>query len=81
MRIRADGKYTYRRDEIEWASDFWSCNKTEAIIRSIEFTRQMHHALERAIEHPDMNSDLAECLSTSQIQLMHQVETDIEIRE
>lgn len=77
MRIRTDGKYQYREDEIEWASKFWDCNKTEAVLRSIEFTRQINAAFEKAIQHPDMTEELAKLLSTSEIQLIYEINTSI----
>lgn len=81
MRVRTDGKYAYRQDEIEWASEFWECNKTEAILRSIEFTRQMNRNLTQAIEHPDMTPELAERLSTSEIELCYEIQTDVMVSE
>lgn len=81
MRIRTDGKYAYRQDEIEWASDFWGCNKTQAVLRSIEFTRQMTHALNEVVEHPEMTTDLADLLSTSEIEVVYQTETDVVIQD
>ena len=80
MRIRTDGKYAHRKDEIATAARRWGCNKTKAVLRSCEFSRQMMDNLEQAIEHPDMTEDLAEVLSTPYVTLDYHIETSMDIR-
>lgn len=45
---------------------------------SCEFTREMIHNLERAVEHPDMTPELAALLSTSQVELEYEVQSGID---
>jgi hypothetical protein len=79
MRIRTDGKYEYRKDAVEGAAAFWDCNKTEAVIRSCEFTQRMTKNVERALEHPDMTAELAEALSTPYVELEYRIETGLSV--
>lgn len=80
MRIRTDGKYADRKDEIEAAAQLWDCNKTKAILRSCEFSRHMMDNLEAVLDHPDMTEDLAAVLSTPYVELSYRVETDMDVR-
>lgn len=79
MRIYESGDKSYRQDILDAASDTWKCNKTDAVINSCEFSTRMIDNLEEALEHPDMTSDLAEILSTRNVELSREVETSIEI--
>jgi hypothetical protein len=78
MRIRTDGDYAYRLDVIEAAMDALDENtKTAAVLTACEHARQDRRAKEKALEHPDMTPELAEVLTTSELQLKFEVETDL----
>lgn len=79
MRIRTDGKYAHRKDEIDAAAELWDCNRTQAVLRSCEFSRHMMSNLEEALNYPDMTEELAEVLSTPYVRLHYRIETDLDI--
>jgi hypothetical protein len=39
MRIWTDEKFTDRKGKVEAAAEWWGCNKSEALLRSVEFVR------------------------------------------
>jgi len=41
MRIRTDGKHAHRAKTIEQAAALWDCNKTTALLKSVEFACRM----------------------------------------
>ena len=45
-----------------------------------EFTREMLPALERAVDHEDMNEERAEILTTRAAEVEYEVETDVTVR-
>ncbi|WP_233745325.1 DUF7692 domain-containing protein [Halobacterium bonnevillei] len=80
MRIRTDGDYAHRLDSIESAMDALNENtKTAAVLAACEHIRQDRRRKEKTLNHPDMTEDLAEALSTSELQLTHEVETAITV--
>lgn len=79
MRIYESGDKSYRQDILNAASDTWKCNKTDAVINSCEFSTRMIDNLEEALEHPDMTPELAEVLSTKNVQLSREIDTEIQI--
>jgi hypothetical protein len=50
-----------------------------AIDASCEFTKNMLANLERAVDHPNMTEDLAEILSTPQVELEYEVRSEVRI--
>ncbi len=78
MRIRTDGDYAHRLDVIEAAMDALDENtKTAAVLAACEHARQDRRAKEKALAHPDMTPELAEVLSTSELQLTYDLTTAI----
>ncbi|MXR20026.1 hypothetical protein GRX66_05205 [Halobacterium sp. PCN9] len=53
--------------------------KTAAVLAACEHIRQDRRRKEKTLNHPDMTEDLAEALSTSELQLTHEVETAITV--
>ena len=79
MRIRADGDYAHRLDVIEAAMDALDENtKTVAVLAACEHARQDRRAKAKALAHPDMTPELANILSTSEIQLAPDLSTSIQ---
>ncbi|TKR25698.1 DUF7692 domain-containing protein [Natronomonas salsuginis] len=54
MRIRTDGKHSHRDGTIDRAADFWSCNKTTALMKSAEFTYRMDQNIRELFERDDL---------------------------
>lgn len=79
IRIRMDGDRAYRKDVIARAREIWDTNQTDAVIYSCEYTARMIEALDRAKDHPDMTSELAEILSTPHVQIERRTETELKI--
>lgn len=80
MRINTDGNYTFREDLYDDVGDRLEENtRSGAIDASCMFTKEMLRNLEQAIEHPDMTPELADLLSTSQVNLEYRIESNIEI--
>lgn len=79
MRIRTDGDYSHRKLTIEDAAATWDCNKTQAVMRSCEFSEAMIRNLRAALQHEDMTDDLAEVLSTPHVQLTRELNTSVDI--
>lgn len=69
MRIREDGKFSWRTSEIEAASDWWECNKTEALLRSAELVRALDSGIQEVLERDDLTPvqkrEIAESLSVA----------------
>jgi len=80
MRIRTDGDYVHRIDTIQAAMTALDENtKTAAVLAACEHARQDRRAKEKALAHPDMTEELAELLSTSELQLTYKVETAVTV--
>lgn len=54
MRIRTDGRYEHRAETIARAAEFWDCNKTTALMKSVEFTRRMDANLQEILAREDL---------------------------
>ena len=67
MRIREDGKHAHRADTIEQAAEFWSCNKTKALLKSAEFAWRIDGRIKVVLSRQDLTSEqkqeIAETLS------------------
>lgn len=87
MRIRTDGKFRYRQDEIDAVSDLFDCSKTEAMIRAARHTkidaRNKQRALSYAHEHlpPKHTAELADRLSTPYLRLTVEQSSEVVIRD
>lgn len=55
--------------------------RSGAVDASCEFTREMIHNLDRAMDHPDMTPELAALLSTSRVELEYRIESGVHINE
>lgn len=81
MRIRTDGKHEYRAEIIERAAEFWDCNKTTALMKSVEFTRQMDASVQEILSRNDLTfqqkQEIAQLLTitgTYEIELSEQMD-------
>jgi hypothetical protein len=82
MRIRTDGEYAHREKIIEAAAERFDCNKTKAVLIACEVSGDVLKGVQKALEHPDISSsvaeEMAETISTRRVQI--QVEKrDLEI--
>ncbi|MBX0304734.1 DUF7692 domain-containing protein [Haloarcula salinisoli] len=81
MRIREDGKHAHRTDTIEQAAEFWSCNKTKALMRSAEFSWRIDERIREVLARDDLTvqqkREIAETLrvpGTYEIEIAETVE-------
>lgn len=82
MRINTTDNYEWRTDLYDDVADLLNENtRAGAIDSSAIFTREMIKNLERAADHPDMTEELADLLSTSQVELEYEVRSSVEILE
>lgn len=82
MRINTADNYEWRTDLYDDVGDLLNEEtRSGAVDASCEFTREMIHNLERAMNHPDMTSELAALLSTSQVELEYEIQSGVEIRD
>lgn len=80
MRIESTGKHEYRKELYNRASEeMGESTRSGGLDAAAAFTIRMRRNLSRAIEHPDMTSELAELLSTPRVQLDYEVRTSVEI--
>lgn len=78
MRIREDGKHAHRTDTIEQAAEFWSCNKTTALMRSAEFSWRIDERIRDVLGRDDLTvQQKREIAETLRVPGTY----DIEIRE
>ncbi|GAA0304082.1 DUF7692 domain-containing protein [Halarchaeum salinum] len=78
FRMDTSGDKAHREDLLEDAMDrFDESTKSGAVVAALDFSRQIETALERASEHPDMTEELADVLSTSHFEVVHEVERDL----
>lgn len=67
IRIRTDGKHEHRAETIDRAADFWDCNKTAALMKSVEFTRRMDANIQEILDRENLTleqkRDFAETLT------------------
>jgi hypothetical protein len=82
MRIRTDGKFTHRVEEIEAAADWWGCNKSEALLRSAEFVRWLEPALRAVLERDDLTPaqkrEIAATLSVGKLDILVEDTVDLD---
>lgn len=82
MRIRTNGTHQWRTDLYDDVADLLDENtRSGGIDASCEFTRSMIRNLERAADHPDMTEELAEILSTPQVEVEYRVESGVNVRD
>lgn len=85
MRIRTDGRFAYREDDIEAAADWWDCNKTEALLRSAEAIRYIEPAIQDVLERDDLTArqrrEIAAALSVGQLEIEVKESVTIEMQE
>lgn len=82
MRINTTDNYEWRTDLYDDVADLLNeGTRSGAVDASCEFTREMMHNLERAMDHPDMTPELATLLSTSQVELEYEIQSGVEVRE
>jgi hypothetical protein len=67
MRIRTNGKHEHRAEMIVQAAEFWDCNKTTALMKSVEFTRRMDANVQEVLARGDLTleqkNEIAETLT------------------
>jgi hypothetical protein len=56
MRIREDDKHAHRTDTIEQAAEFWSCNKTTALMKSAEFSWRIDERIRDVLARDDLTA-------------------------
>lgn len=82
MRIRTSDKYEWRTDLYDRVGDLMNENtRSGAVDASAQFTEEMMHNLERAMDHPDMTPELAALLSTSQVELEYRIESGVNVSD
>lgn len=82
MRIRTDGKFADRKDEIGAAAEWWGCNNTEALLRSAEFVRWIEPAIQDVLARDDLTArqkrEIAETLSVGSLSFSVEEELVVE---
>lgn len=87
MRIRTDGKFAYRQDEIDAAAELFGCSKTEALIRAARHVRFDQQAKQRALSYaaknlaPEHTEELADRLSTPYLRLEFERNHEVVVRD
>lgn len=82
MRINTGDGYEWRIDLYEDVGEqLGESTRSGAIDASCEFTREMLQNLEAAADHPDMTEDLAQVLSTSDVELEYRIESGVRVQE
>jgi len=56
MRIREDGKHAHRSETIDQAAEFWSCNKTTALMKSAEFAWRIDERIRDVLARDDLTA-------------------------
>jgi hypothetical protein len=80
LRISTTGRYEWRTDLYDdVAEQLGEQTRAGAIDASCEFTKNMLANLERAADHPNMTEELAEILSTPQVELEYEVRSEVRI--
>ena len=80
MRIRTDGDHSHRKSIVESAADRYGCNKTRALMLSVQMDAELRRVLSAALEHPDMTEDMAEDLDAVSRRVSVSYEVDTELR-
>lgn len=82
MRIRTNDKFAYREDLYKQVAEMLGeSTKSGGIDASCEFTRHALRNYERAANHPDMTEELAEILSTPQVEVEYEVRSGVNVRD
>lgn len=82
MRIRTNDKFEWRTDLDDDVADLLGeSTRSGGIDASCEFTRNMMRALEHAADHPDMSEELAEILSTPQVEVQYEVRSGVNVKD
>lgn len=82
MRINTSDKYEWRTDLYDRVGDLMNeSTRSGAVDASAQFTEEMMHNLEQAMDHPDMTPELASILSTSQVELEYKIQSRVEIQD
>ena len=82
MRINTSDKYEWRTDLSDRVGDLMNeSTRSGAVDASAQFTEEMMHNLERAMDHPDMTPELAALLSTSQVELEYEIKSSVEVQD
>lgn len=80
MRIKDDGRYEWRREQYEQAAEvFGERTKSKGIDQATAFAIEMVENLEQAAQSDDMTPELAAILSTDQVNLRYEIESEIAI--
>ena len=78
MRIREDGKHAHRSDTIKQAAEFWNCNKTKALMKSVDFSLRMDDRIREVLTREDLTSrQRREIAETLEIPGVYEIETQI----
>ena len=82
MRINTDDNYEWRTDLYDRVGDLMNeSTRSGAIDASAQFTEEMMKNLDRAMDHPDMTPELAALLSTSQVELEYEIQSDVNVSD
>lgn len=82
MRIRTNDKFEWRKHLYDRVGKLFGENtRVGTIDASAEFSEEMLRNLEKAAKHPDMTEELAEILSTSQVEVEYRVESGVNIKD
>lgn len=82
MRINTTDNYEWRTALYDNVSELLGENtRAGAIGSSCIFTREMIANLERAVDHPDMTEELADLLSTSQVEVEYEVRSGVNVKD
>lgn len=82
MRINTSDKYEWREDLYDRVGDLMNeSTRSGAVDASAQFTEEMMHNLDRAMDHPDMTPELAALLSTSQVKLEYAIQSGVNVSD
>lgn len=82
MRVKTDGRYAWRTDLYDRVGELLGENtRSGAVDGAAEFTEEMMHNFERAMDHPDMTPELAALLSTSRVELEYEIQSSVNVRD
>lgn len=82
MRIRTDGDYEWRAQEIDTAADWWDCNKTAALMKSAETVRFLDEGIQQVLARDDLTPaqkrEIADTLSTPSLRYDYEENVEVE---
>ncbi len=88
MRIRTDGEYAHRQEQIEDTSELLGCNKTSAVLIACDHIQEdidrKRQAINYASKHlpPEQAEEIANILTTRHVSVVYDPpETDAEISD